>query len=66
MLFGSVYYSAEISEDSDESSLSLALPMSVGEIRPCLFKPKNSTSGSKSGEELEVDDESGEKRPTGT
>ena len=39
-----------------------ALPMDVGEIRPYLFEPENSTSGSESGEELEVDDESGEER----
>ena len=44
------------------SSLSLALPISVGEIRPYLFEPETSTSGSESGEELEVDDRSGEER----
>ena len=62
VLSGSVYYSTEVSEDSDESSLLLALPMGVGEIRPYLLEPENSTSGSKSGEELEVDDESGEEQ----
>ena len=62
VLSGSAYYSTEVSENSDASSLSLALPVSVGEIRPYLFEPETYTSGSESGEELEVDDRSGEER----
>ena len=66
MLCGLVYCSSEVSEDSDVSSLSLALPVSIGEIQSCLFEPENSkensTSGSESSEELEVDDKSGQER----